>query len=424
MRRSRSRLLVALLLATGLLSLGLPSGADVPGGADALSGAGALNGADVPGGAGALNGAGAPAATDLAGLAFDATTVLVRTDDARAHRLAGVGTLVNRIRPLGIDVVRVPEGSVQTAVARYAEVPAVEWAEPNWRLSISMLPNDPLLEDQWPVEKLRLVEAWQRYGPRWAPPGGGRLAIIDTGIDPTHPEFSAPGKVTHCRSWSLAIGIATSGCLDDNSHGTHVAGIAAALAHNGRGIAGVAPDASLLILKAFGPTGHGFAADVAAAMAYAADHGAMVANYSFGLAVRSAAQAEAVAYAARRGVVQVAAAGNEAEEPVTYPAREPQVIGVSATTSEDKLAPFSARGPGVELAAPGEGILSAIPGTLVYGRMSGTSMAAPHVAGLAVLLRARGVSAGAVRPTLRQGADPVADGQRRINAARTLQLVP
>jgi subtilisin family serine protease len=188
-----------------------------------------------------------------------------------------------------------------------------------------------------------------------------------------------------------------------------------------------------MALQAFNSGGVALTADIAAAITYAARNGAKAANYSFSAAGGSDTERRAVAYAARRGVVQVAAAGNTGEEPnandrnVGYPARLDKVIAVSATDRSDGLASYSSRGPAVDVAAPGSAILSTIPGQALYLRLDGTSMAAPHVAGLAALLRSQGFGAGATRDRIQNGAEDLGPagqdpkfGHGRINMRRSL----
>jgi thermitase len=357
------------------------------------------------------------------------TTILVRVaegwDAPALHQRLGF-EIANRIAALGIDVVAVPRGGVADAVRRYSEEPGVVYAEPNYLLRLSATPNDAFITDQYALWNIGAARAWDRYGHRWRTTGGTRIAVIDSGVDRFHPEFA--GKISHCRSWITGLGVAAEGCQDLQIHGTHVAGIAAARANNREGIAGVAFDAEIMALQAFNSAGSAVNADVIAAMVFAARNGAKVANYSFGGPTSSAAQREAVTFVANKGVTQVAAAGNTGTEGVEYPANLPEVIAVSSTTERDRLADTSTYGADVELAAPGDQVLSTVPGQLLYARMSGTSMAAPHVAGVAALLRARGLSMRETRRRLRNTVDDLgADGRDlrfgygRINAARALR---
>lgn len=362
------------------------------------------------------------------------TTILVRVRDAdrdRVHAATGFAP-VNRIKGLGIDVVRVPRDQILDALKVYRSTPGVVFAERNRVVRLAAEPNDEFVDDQYALNKIRARSGWSDYGHLWRSTGGARLAVVDSGIDRLHPEFA--GRISHCRNWLTGLGIGASGCQDTQFHGTHVTGIAAATANNRDGIAGVAFDSRIMALQAFNASGTALTADIAAAIVYAARNGAKVANYSFGAAESSATERRAVRYAARRGVVQVAAAGNSGEDTqasarnVGYPARLKQVIAVSATDSHDRLASYSSRGPAVEVAAPGSNILSTIPGQVLYLRISGTSMAAPHVAGLAALLREQGFSPSETRMRIRGGANDLGPAGRdphygygRINMVRSLR---
>ncbi len=228
---------------------------------------------------------------------------------------------------------------------------------------------------------------------------GADIAIIDTGIDSDHPDLQA--NLGEGNAY-IPCGMAVSGepcalsngneCLqpwdDDNDHGTHVAGTADA-ANNAEGVVGVSTRATLHALKALDCNGQGYYSDVAAAIAYTADQGWDVAGLSLGGDVGSQTVHDACKYAYRNGVLLVAAAGNDGcDGCVDYPAAYPEVVAVSATTRDDTVAPFSSTGPEIELAAPGAEIYSTVSGR--YATFSGTSMAAPHVAGAGAQLMAVG----------------------------------
>src|SRR3990170_879710 len=192
--------------------------------------------------------------------------------------------------------------------------------------------------------------------------------------------------------------------MDTYGHGTHVAGIAAATAGNGVGVAGVCPRCTILAVKVFAD-GSGSTSDftVAQGIVWAVDHGANVVNLSLGGPGSSAVAQAAVDYAWSRGVVVVAAAGNSGSSTLSYPAAYPNAIAVSATNSSDGLAGFSSYGSWVDLSAPDQGILSTVPGG-DYASWSGTSMATPVVAGAAGLAFSAGLgSAAAVRTALEAG---------------------
>lgn len=205
-----------------------------------------------------------------------------------------------------------------------------------------------------------------------------RVAIVDTGIDLQHPDLIA--------NIAGGINLVKAGAIprDDNGHGTHVAGIAAAV-HNRIGVAGVAPSARLYAVKVLDASGSGQLSNVILGLQWTVDQGMDVVNMSLGLPVDVQAFRTAIRNAAASGLTIVAAAGNlGGTNSVIYPAKYPEVIAVSAVTTEGKIASFSSTGPEVDVAAPGVNILSTLPARR-YGRMSGTSMASPHVTGAAAL---------------------------------------
>jgi len=209
---------------------------------------------------------------------------------------------------------------------------------------------------------------------------GVKLAVIDTGIDYTHEDLDANYKGGYDFVFS------DSDPFDDsyNSHGTHVAGIIAA-ERNGIGVVGVAPNASLYAVKVMDGSGHGLTSWVIAGIEWAVENDIDVVVMSSGTKVDSQSLREACRNASDAGVLLVAAAGNTRGGDVTYPARYDSVIAVTATDPDDTQASFSSIGPEVELAAPGVDITSTVRGD-GYGNLSGTSQAAPHVAGTAALI--------------------------------------
>lgn len=266
------------------------------------------------------------------------------------------------------------------------------------------IPNDPGFEDQWYLYNAPGVvqppgAGAPIYGsdvdaPRaWSRTRGSaavRIAVVDTGIDAGHPDLA--GKVVAAANFT-----ASTTTQDLSGHGTHVAGVAAAGFDNAVGIAGMAPSARLMDIKVLavdknGQTA-GDCADVADGVVWATDHGANVLNLSLGSPSPCQALELAVQYASAHGALVVAAAGNNASTSRFYPAAFPDVLSVAASTNRDQLAGFSNRGAGwVDVAAPGEGIVSTLPtfdnasGAVDYGYMSGTSMAAPIVSGIAALI--------------------------------------
>ena len=189
---------------------------------------------------------------------------------------------------------------------------------------------------------------------------------------------------------------------DDQGHGTHVAGTIAQTTNNGVGAAGLAFCASLMPIKVLSKHGFGTVANVAEGIRFAADEGAQVINLSLGGPIKSAILEDAVDHALAHGVVVVAAAGNSGRS-VGWPAAYPGVVAVSATDDTDKIAWFSSRGPEVAIAAPGVGVTQQTvcnggrDKCEIFGTFNGTSMASPHVAGVAAMIEALGVTRASAR---------------------------
>ncbi len=237
----------------------------------------------------------------------------------------------------------------------------------------------------------------------WASSKGAKVkvAVIDTGIDVSHPDLKANIK----GGWN-AVKSNSDNFSDDNGHGTHCSGIVAAL-QDGKGVAGVAPEAELYGVKVLNADGSGTFADVIAGIQWAADNKMDIASMSLGAYQGTPALAEAVKAASKAGVTIIAAAGNSGAA-VGYPAAYPEVIAVSASNNKDQLATFSSRGPEVAFIAPGVAVRSTYMGGQ-YRDLSGTSMACPHVSGLAALaVAAKGVhGAEAIRGALKAAAVPL-----------------
>jgi len=217
------------------------------------------------------------------------------------------------------------------------------------------------------------------------PAGGASIsvAILDTGIA-RHPDLE--DRIAACADFTQpGSGMADGACDDLNGHGTHVAGIIAADGGaDGKGAYGIAPDADLLVYKVCNDAGSCFADDIAAAIRTAVDAGAQVINLSFGSDVESSLIADAVAYAVSKDVLVVAAAGNDGPYPdsVDFPAALPGVMAVAAMDADGVIPEWSSRGEKVEAVAPGVNVESTFTDG-GYAILSGTSLAAPHVAGLA-----------------------------------------
>lgn len=308
------------------------------------------------------------------------------------HVVAAAGGRVTGTAPsLGLLEVEASPRSVD--VLRGS--PLVGWVHRERTLSLAgARPNDPLFASQWPLRTMDAVRGWR------VEKGAGAdviVAVIDTGVDYSHPDLQhrmLPGFDFVNRDDDPA---------DDHGHGTHVSGIVAAEPDNRLGIAGVSWGASIMPLKACAPEAGCGTYDVAAAIAFAIHGGAKVVNMSLAGGTGSCLPEFrlAAALAEARDVLLVAATGNSAQDgnPVMYPAACEGFLGVGATAQGDRWAPFSEHGDYVDVSAPGVRVPSTLPPGLApmpddpvtpgYGAADGTSMAAPHVAGLAALLFAR-----------------------------------
>ena len=260
---------------------------------------------------------------------------------------------------------------------------AVESVDYNYLRTLSYTPNDPRFDEQWGLIKARFKEAWSSTRGK-----GIKIAVIDSGAAVRHPDLRR--KIALQRDFKD-----NDGTVEDSAgHGTHVAGTVAAATNNGTGVAGGCPACRLVIAKVFDPKG-GYDFAIARGITWSADHGARVINCSFTGPGDSRALKEAIDHAASKGAVVVAAAGNGDTNNPRYPAAYPNVIAVAATNEEDRRASFSNFGSWVDVAAPGVGVLSTVPGG--YDQFNGTSMAAPHVSALAGLLAAQGRGPRAIR---------------------------
>ncbi|EDZ94650.1 MAG: DUF5942 domain-containing protein [Limnospira sp. PMC 1291.21] len=304
-------------------------------------------------------------------------------------------------------------------------VGAIIWGDSN------NFPNDPLYGKQWNLRSINVEEAWKETQGE-----GVTVAVIDTGVsrvpDLKDTEF-VPGYdfVNNRREAS-----------DDNGHGTHVAGTIAQSTNNGYGVAGIAHRAKIMPLKVLSAGGGGTISDIAEAIRFAADNGADVINMSLGGGGETQLMKDAIDYAYNKGVVIIAAAGNSGENAAAYPARYPRVVAVSALDSTGNKTPYSNFGAGVDISAPGGltqggnedgGILQETinpdTGGSTFAAFQGTSMASPHVAGVAALIRATGVdSPDEIVAILKESSRQVAEdpfnhfGAGHLDAASAVQV--
>ncbi|MDZ4209904.1 MAG: S8 family peptidase [Candidatus Curtissbacteria bacterium] len=319
---------------------------------------------------------------------FSTDRILVRFKPAvsadlenRIHQQLGT-SIKARIGRINVEVVNVPKDMVLDYVSKFKANQNVEFAEPDYKIYALEIPNDPYFSNQWGMIKIQAPEAWGLSHGLSAV----KIAVVDTGIDNNHEDLA--GKVVGRVNFTTSL-------TDDDifGHGTHVAGIAAAITNNSLGVAGLGYQSSLMSVKVLDNNGSGYTSDVAKGITYAADNGANVINLSLGGSSGSTTLQDALNYAWGKGVVLACAAGNSGNSAPLYPAYYPVCISTAATDSSDKKASWSSYGSSVDVAAPGDNIFSTLPnhpynmGTVLnYGYASGTSMATPHVAGLAGLL--------------------------------------
>ncbi len=281
-------------------------------------------------------------------------------------------------RPDGsLEVVTGPSFAAVTGTVLVTEADTVlHPAGRTYEYTSSGTVTDELRPEQWNLDDLQAERVWQ------AVTGEDQvIAIVDTGVDGDHPDLA--DRLVEV--WSAT---GRDELVDDQGHGTHVAGIAAASVGDDYGVAGLAPEAGLMSVQVTGEDGSAYASDVSRGVIWAADHGATVINISLAGPRESQVLNAAIDHAVDAGVVVVVAAGNAHGNgnPVMYPASHPRVLAVGALRDAETRSAFSSTGDYVDIAAPGSAIMSTRPRD-AWGYASGTSMAAPLVAGAAALLR-------------------------------------
>jgi hypothetical protein len=324
---------------------------------------------------------------------------------------------VAEFRSIGASQQRISRMTVEQAVARFRGDPRIRYIEPNFVVHATRTPNDPALAQEWAMHNtgqtggtagadIDALRAWDIT----TGSASVLVAIIDSGIDYTHTDLTpnifvntaeipnnhidddGNGFVDDVRGWDFVNG--DNDPMDDNGHGTHVAGTVGAVGNNGIGVAGVSWNVRLLPVKFLNSSGSGNVANAISAIEYATRMGARIMNNSWGGGPYSQALFDAIRAAGDAGALFVAAAGNDGSDndlTPSYPAGYalPNVISVAATDANDQLATFSNYGATtVDLAAPGVDILStARRGGYIL--LSGTSMATPHVSGALALMLSR-----------------------------------
>jgi len=308
-----------------------------------------------------------------------------RPNESDIEMITKVGGSIKRIyRIINAVSADIPEDAIEIIKRN----PRVEYIEVDEKIFAHM-DRIPIAVCQ-EIKILRQVIPWgvNRIGSRWVNALGNtgqgiRIAVLDTGIDKEHEDLSANFK------GGYNVVDNNEDLTDLNGHGTHVAGIIAAL-DNDIGVVGVAPDAYIYSVKVLDYAATGSASDMVAGIEWAVDNNMQIINMSLGSDKDSISFRRSVENAYNSGILIVAAAGNSGNimgegDSMDYPAKYNSVISVGATDINDKRAKFSSTGSMLELSAPGVDIPSTLPKNK-YGTLSGTSMAAPHVAGVAALI--------------------------------------
>ena len=301
-----------------------------------------------------------------------------------------------------------------------------EYIEPNYIYHALEVPNDPDYSKQWNLRSINVEPAWDETKGK-----GVTVAVIDTGVS----------RVPDLKQTKFVEGYDFVNdrveATDDLGHGTHVAGTIAQSTNNNYGVAGIAYQAQIMPIKVLAANGGGTVADIAEGIRLAADRGAGAINRSSGGGGESHLLQKAINYAHAKGAVIVAAAGNSNQNASVYPARYPRAIGVAALDPAGNKAPYSNFGAGVDIAAPGgseagkilQNTIDPDTGEPIFAEYQGTSMAAPHVAGVVALIKSAAISdPEAVLKILKQssrsvGEDPLNHyGAGQLDAAAAVKL--
>ena len=329
------------------------------------------------------------------------------------------GTIQRTIGGLDVQVVSVPAGAEYARIAEFQCEPSVQYAEPDYICRATFTPDDTdFATQQWDMNIIHAPEAWDlTKGARWV-----EVADLDTGFDFNHTDFDQ--QVVDSHNFT-----SDASAQDGHGHGTHTAGTIAALTNNAHGVAGVGFNSSLIIGKVLTDGGWGEFSWVAEGIVWAVHRQARVINMSLGAWGDDQTMHDAVDYATLHNIVVCCAAGNGNTNQLFYPASYANSLAIGATDSADARAWFSNYGDYVDVSAPGLGVYSTYHGD-TYTTMSGTSMACPHVAGLAALVWSTqyGTDAQSVRDRIIATTDAITTdqpmGSGRINAARAVGAIP
>ncbi len=293
----------------------------------------------------------------------------------RAHS----ATERNRLREINVRVVAVPERQAEKLIAALSHNPNIEFAERDFLATSQFLPNDTQVQSgaAWHLSKIQAPQAWDFTTGL----SSIAIAILDSGVNLSHPDLVLkllPGYNYVANNSNVA---------DDNGHGTAVTGVAAAAGNNGIGVAGVAYGCMILPVKVSDASGYAAYSAIASGINYAANQGARVINISIAGSAASSTLQNAVNYAWAHNAVVVAAAGNNGNSTLMYPAACANVMAISAIEPNDTLSTFSSFGSDIAVSAPGNNIWTTQnDSNYPYGGWWGTSVASPVVAGVAALV--------------------------------------
>lgn len=346
--------------------------------------------------------------------------------------------LIKRISQLNAEVISF-QSNKEDILKQLQNDPSIEYIEPNYirrilindfysRKNVSMV-NDPRRIEQYALDKLKAEQTWKISSGE-----NVIVAIIDTGIDINHPDL----KDRIVQGYSTVVGVKSP--IDDNGHGTHVAGIIGATSNNKIGIAGIAPLCKLMPIKVLSREGAGNDASISEGIIWAVDHGASVINMSLGGPGESKTLLNAIQYALKKNVVVVSAMGNDSQNIKNYPAAYQDVIAVGSSDKNDNWSEFSNFGDWICVNAPGSEILSTFPTyqvelndygfTKEYAILDGTSQAAPYISGVIALLQNKFKGKISYKEVIRKIQDGVDDlgtpgfdpkfGYGRINPLKVL----